>query len=168
MSNFVITVADKKPPTGRAKTWKVYDSTGKMWLVWPEKADEMQIGANYVINRYSQRQWNNQNYNTIDEFSPAGGAAQAMPQQATNSPYQQAPQQTTAAPTYRPAPVSDNKDEHIFVCGALNNIMANPNTPALTMTVTERIRLVNDLRTTWRNTFGGQQSADDMSDEIPL
>ena len=157
MSNIVITVANKQPPTGRAKTWKVYDTTGKMWLVWPAKVAEMQIGANYTINRYSQRQWNGQTYNTIDEFTPAGGSYQA-PQQ-TSMPMSQ-PQ--------RYATPSDNKDEHIFVCGALNNIMANPNTPALTMTVTERIRLVNDLRTTWRNTFGGQQSADDMSDEIPL
>jgi hypothetical protein len=59
------------------------------------------------------------------------------------------------------------KDEMIFVCGIMNNSMANANVNPVELTLVEMIAMVNKAKQAWRNTFGKFQQADDMNDELP-
>lgn len=58
--------------------------------------------------------------------------------------------------------------ERIFVCGALNATLSNPNFNLQEISPSGTIALVNMFRTAWKETFGGQPSAaTEMQDEIP-
>lgn len=153
-----ITIAGIQPPAPGKKQGKVHDTTGKSWNVWGDKLHNFAMGQSYSIT-YDTNEFNGAQFDVIKSFTPAsGGPAQQAPQPAQpRAPIQQ----------YNPQPTA--KDEMIFVCGALNNSLSNPNINPMMMTGPDIIGLVEKFRMTWRNTLGKTQSnSSDMNDEIPF
>lgn len=167
MPDIQITVADVIQPgfdskTGQQKKQgKIIDTTGKSWQVWADKLGLYEAGGNYTITQHKNNVFNGITFNVIEKMTPGG-----LPAVGTVRTI------STSAPKQTRVPMQQQgltpKDEMIFVCGGFNNIMANPNTPAATMSLPERIAIVESLRATWRNTFGKTQASDDMNDALPL
>lgn len=152
----VITVAGITPPAPGKKQGKIHDTTGKSWNVWGDKLHNYAIGMSYNIT-YDTNEFNGAQFNVI---KTAVVAAEQPPQAQMAKPQMQ-PQQYGLAPTA--------KDEQIFVCGALNNAMANQNINPMMLTGPDIIGLVEKFRMAWRNTLGKvQQNNSDMNDEIPF
>ena len=65
----------------------------------------------------------------------------------------------------------DGLAERIFVCGAINSTLSNPNVKPLEIAKAGAAELVTLWRKAWRETFGAKQEAppkrDDMNDSIP-
>ncbi len=152
----IITVAGITPPGVGKKQGHIIDSEGNKWNVWGDKLQNYRMGVTYDII-YEENEFNGKTFNVIKTAVPSN----AQPVQ----PQRQAPQ---AAPPqvhgFSP------KDEMIFVCGALNNAMANPNSDPFRVQTTELITFINLLRTAWRNTLGKppSQVGVEMDDEIPF
>lgn len=155
MPNAVITVAGITPPGVGKKQGKVSDTTGGVWNVWGDKLHLYRMGVSYDIT-YEDGEFNGRHFKTIKTANPTNAApAQATPQ----------PQQHTAPP-----PSNQNKDEMIFVCGALNNALSNPNAMPFELTAIELATFVKKIRQVWRATIGNSQqsSDDDMNDSVPF
>lgn len=154
MPQTTITVAGILPPGQGKKQGKVKDTAGGSWNVWGDKLHLFQMGATYDIN-YEENSFNNTTFYLIKSFAPASTAG------------------ATPAPQPRPAtlpsamPVT-SKDEQIFVCGALNNALANPNVSPFQLQTTDMVNFVNLIRHTWRQTLGKAQQNNAMDDEIPF
>lgn len=153
MSDVVITVASKVPPSAANKPGRIVDTTGKQWDAW-EAYPNLIEGQSYILKKIKTRQWNNKTFFTIIEAMPMVSAPQ------TGVP------PGTFIPTPPPMPPY-TKDEMIFVCGGLNNILSNPNTDPGQLKAENVIEYVNGLRRAWRNTFGKTQQSAEMNDEIP-
>jgi hypothetical protein len=58
--------------------------------------------------------------------------------------------------------------ERIFVCGAMNNLMANQNIDPRGLSTADLTEQVNKFREVWRKTFGNPQQDAEMGDEVPF
>ena len=155
----VITVAGIVPPGVGKKQGKIHDTTGKSWNVWGDKLHNFAMGHTYSIT-YDTNDFNGAKFDVIKTADHVGSA----PANVMNPPPAQARTQPT---TYSPQP--SNRDEQIFVCGALNNAMSNPNVNPMMLTGPDVIGLVEKFRMAWRNTLGKTQSNDtDLNDQIPF
>lgn len=165
MNQITITVARVEYPEAGKKQGKVHDTTGKKWQVWADKLQNYQPGLSYVIKKIEPFEYKGQTYYTIMESAllPGGAAPpQAMGQMPPPAPIAQQHQARQQLPFFTP------KDEMIFVCGIINNMMSNPNMNPSTLQQTDLIQLVILARTAWRNTFGKSQSDEAMDDRIPF
>jgi hypothetical protein len=135
------------------------------------------MGVSYEI-QYEIKEFNNHNFNLISTANPTNSLSQqsTLPlQRPPNAQYvpNQPGHQTmpSQAPQAWPGPTPKVqltvKDEMIFVCGIMNNSMANANVNPVELTLVEMIAMVNKAKQAWRNTFGKFQQADDMNDELP-
>jgi len=158
MSQAQITVAGITPPGIGKKQGKIQDSVGNSWNVWGDKLQNYRMGVTYDIT-YDTNEFNGKTFNVIKTANPANPNAQAG-QVAAAPQAQQRAAQAMAAPSAR--------DEMIFVCGIINNALANANVSPFELTPTELIDMTNKARQVWRNTLGKVQAADDMGDEIPF
>lgn len=156
MPQATITVAGITPPAPGKKQGKIIDVAGAKWNVWGDKIQNYRIGVTYDII-YTPEEFNNVAFNLIKTAEPAGhGAAQA------------------AAPILRVTEVGSMveraKDQHIFVCGALNNALSNSNINPFEMQPTEIATFVRNLQQVWKQTLGSQKARteDQMSDSIPF
>lgn len=156
MSNIVIQVVEIIQPEIGKKQGKVVDGTGKIWQVWADKIHLFQLGQSYNIT-YKTSTFQGKTYHTIDQSAPAGSAAISPPSQPR--PAQQAV--GTVATTM---PLT-TKDEMIFVCGAINNTLSNPNVNPAEFTAIELIDLVKKFQATWRATLGKKPSTSDFIDD---
>lgn len=156
----VITVAEVKWPQPGKKTGSVYDTRGTRWLVWPDQLSNFKQGQSYEIGETKSSVFNGQKYTTIMSYTPITGSRET-PQHNVVSPsaFRQAPP---------PPPKADDRERRrdIFVCGAFNNIMSNPNVNPLVLNKQEVIHLINMLKEAWTNTLSGTPPRDDMNDEI--
>lgn len=147
MTDTEVTVAYVNAPRGRAKSGSIKDTDGAYYgIKWPDWEHEFKPGCTYKI-RYEQ----NGQYRNITQYRMTGGAPTA------------------------PGPAAGDPQlaERIFVCGAVNATMSNPNVQPNSpeWNTAGCINLVNHWRNVWAATFGGKTTLtpkDDMNDEIPF
>ena len=157
-----ITVADVIYPAPGKKQGRIIDQTGKTWQVWGDKMSGYSRGGNYVISKYKTSEFKGQTYYTIEEVSPVG----QMPGMANP---------VSAPASIGVSPSDTERRMDIFVCGAFNNIMANPNVNPALLEAADMINLVKRLKATWVNTLGPnrpgttQRAAQnsDLNDDLP-
>jgi len=175
MADITITAAEVRQPAQGKKTGVVKDQSGKSWLVWPDKLALIQQGGTYRITDYKTSEFRGTTYYTIVQFELVG-------------------RPTASPPRIPPADGSDNvRRMDIFICGAFNNLMANPNINPAEMTMMDMIDHLHKFKGAWLGVFGpsplprrvqaqpnGQvplplnpsgptaHQNDDMNDEIPF
>ena len=162
-----ITVADIIYPAPGKKQGKIIDHTGKEWQVWGDKMSGYHRGNNYVVQKYKTSDFKGKTYYTIEEISPLGPVGAEVPRRPTLTE----PVKLVAA-----SPISENERRmDIFVCGAFNNMMANPNINPAMLTTAAMIEMVKQFKAVWVNTLGpnrpgtaarAAQNAD-INDELP-
>ena len=160
MTQAVITVAGIAPPGQGKKQGKVTDTVGGVWNVWADKLNLFNIGATYAIT-YEENEFKGQRFFVIKTATPQG----TMPGMQQRAP--------STHPNPPGIPPTTAKDEMIFVCGALNNALANPNIQPFSVNTTEMVAFINLVRQCWRLTLAkgptpveqGQQA---MDDQIPF
>lgn len=167
MPQATIVVATIAPRPGK-KQGHVIDSNGGKWNVWNDKLHNYRAGVAYDIT-YEENDFNGTKFYVIKNADPSGQQSSSG-QGGGPGVLQPRPSTSPAAPVYPTA-----KDEAIFVCGALNNAIANPNVQPMILTVTELATFVSTLRQVWRGTLGApkpqaaaQQQQNPMDDEIPF
>lgn len=185
MSTTIITVADVKPPAPGKKQASVIDSTGKRWGIKPEEMSNYRQFGTYEVERFKESYFNGKTYYHIESAFPVNTSSAST--QAVSS------YEKTAfrdAPPPRPAYSYDTNysDEQrrmdIFVCGAFNNILSNPEMSPSNMMAKDFIAIINNLKTAWKATLGpnadqyaagmvkpdpiSSNKKDDMNDEIPF
>ena len=171
MPEATITIVNIQEPAQGKKMFTAFDSRGEKWQVWPDKVNLYAPGGTYTIE-YQSSVFKGTTYNTISKLvSSQGGAAQARPPApqrgfAGPSPIS-APGSLPAYIGHRPPPV-DDRGEDIFVCGAINNMLSNPQVNPLVINEEELKGMVLTLRRVWAATKRGQRGRDDMDDSIPI
>lgn len=151
-----VTVAYVNPPKGRARSGSIKDTDGGYYgIAWPAMQNDFKPGGTYKIEYEQNGQYRNVTRSKLVSAAPPVASAHSGgggdPQLA----------------------------ERIFVCGAINATMSNPNVNINSPEWGKQgcINLVNHWRAVWAATFGGQGGAknadhrsvgDEMSDEIPF
>lgn len=162
MNTVTIQVAQVAPPAPGKKRGKISDTQGNTYQAGYPLLSQFQPGGTYTIN-YKDDSFNGFAFKVVEGLQGAPGTAAPPPL---------APQQTTAIPqTYAPksAQVNDPLPERIFVCGALNAALSNPNINPAALTTNQLIVMVKSYREVFARTFGGKTTAgEDMNDEIPF
>lgn len=170
MSSQTITVAAIEAPGIGKKQGRIVDSTGKKWNVWADKLANYQQFRTYEII-YETNEFKGIIFDVIKSAVAVGGES---PPPRTSAANYQSPPKTYTNP---PATYDDNQRRmDIFVCGAFNNAMANPNTNPLVMNAENMIMLINNLKTAWKRTLGPQAQPtlirggldNELNDEIPF
>lgn len=161
-----ITVADVIYPAAGKKQGKIVDQTGKEWYVWGDKMAGYSRGGSYIINKYKTSDFKGRTYYTIEDVAPAGGGVGTAPPDYNSRPagIPTAPQRLV------PAPQRDDSQlqMHIFICGAFNNLMANPNVNPAMLQAADMIEFVKRFKATWLSTLSGPpKPGDDMNDSLP-
>lgn len=163
-----ITVADVIYPAAGKKQGKIIDHTGKEWQVWGDKMANYSRGSSYVVQKYKTSDFKGRTYYTIEEATPVGqGPGMVRPPAIPSTPVRMAPVQPN---------LSENERRlDIFVCGAFNNLMSNPNVNPTLLSAADMISLMSRLKDTWVNTLGPNrpgtakraQDNSDINDELP-
>lgn len=166
-----ITVQEVRQPAAGKRTGIVADTTGKWWLVWPNMLSQFRPGGTYSIDDYSTSEFKGKTYYTVKAASPSA-----------------APPRPVSVVTNAPNSAYDNARRlDIFVCGAFNNLMANPNVSPNDMTMMDMVDVLHKLKGAWNGVFGpsplpqrtgsistgvpANQSlnqSNDMNDDIPF
>lgn len=173
-----ITVAEVKLPGPGKKFGSVYDTTGQRWGCPPEFLNSFVPGGSYNIN-YEDKVFNGSAYKQIKSVinGTVGGNA---------------PQPRSVSATSTATAVASDRLRRldIFICGALNNMLANPQVNPLTISAEELVAWVNVMKGVWSKSLydpfnPARQSAQtaaaptapgpsiaagrgDMNDEIPF
>ncbi len=151
-----ITVADVMYPAPGKKQGQLVDQTGKKWYVWADKLHNYQKGSSYMVQKYKTSEFRGQTYYTIEEANPVG-AGPGMTRPVPETPIKLAM-----------APSDNERRMDIFICGAFNNIMANPNVNPAMLEAADMINLVKRLKTTWLTALGSPpRPGSDLNDELP-
>lgn len=162
MNTAVINVVEVQPPQPGKKRGKVKDTSGALYQAAYPLLSSFQPGGTYSIT-YKDDSFNGFSFRVIEGMQPAVGAAPTPPP---------APMVSTGGTTQnvvREAAQPSLRDEHIFVCGALNASLGNPNMNPAAMTAQQVASLVRMFRTAYAHTFGGKISSEEaMNDEIPF
>ncbi len=151
MQTMTITVAAIEWPAAGKKLGAIIDSTGKRWGVWPDKLPGYQQGCTYEVG-----------YETATPVGNGGAPGLILPRPPT--------------PESRSAPSDDQRRMDIFICGAFNNILSNPNFTSEGLKVEGLAAVVEILRRVWQRTLGPQAQEikpkgalnKDLDDEIPF
>lgn len=153
----IITVARIQPPAPGKKQAAIYDQSDQRWGVFPDDLNGFVVGGTYRIWDWQSNMFNGRQYKTIKsgnyEYQGMGGV---LPPQS-NANTSAAPRSGGPAP--RPSAPSGGFDDvtrrrDIFVCGALNNTMANPNVNPLDLQGKDLVALVWKLRKTFDYALG--------------
>lgn len=163
MNTVTIQVAQVSPPQPGKKRGKISDTQGNTYQAGYPMLNNFQPGGTYTIN-YKDDSFNGFAFKVIEGLQSAPGTANPPPL---------ASQQTTAVPqTHTPKgahSVNDPLPERIFVCGALNAALGNPNVNPATLTTNQLTVMVKSYREVFARTFGGKPTvADELDDEIPF
>lgn len=146
---FEITVESIKAPDPGKKKAMVKTTEGRYWFVWADKMHDFQPGARVSISKYDS--WTSpqgRKYNTATEYQVLSCASQAVVQ----GPLPTYPQRQQAV---TPPPVEDDKRQlNIFVCGAFNNFMSNPNIDPREMKMVDMIDVLHKFKGAWLGVFG--------------
>ncbi len=136
-----ITVADIRPPAEGKKQGSVIDSTGKRWGVWKDKIGDFKQFATYDVLEFDTNEFMGKTYYTIKKFV------------LKSEPVSSGVLIPAVGASYTP-PDQNRTRMDIFVCGAFNNIMANPNVQPFDMTPKWAIAVINTLKEAWKATLG--------------
>ena len=147
MTTATINVKYVNPPKEGKSRWTIKTSDGVLYGLSGTLANQMKAGNSYQVT-YKESEFRGQMYKTIESV-----------QQATGS-----------APSH--GGTDDKTAERIFVCGAVNATLSNPQVSPHMVTA-DAVALVNLWRDVWKATFGGGGAGSvaknsDMDDEIPF
>lgn len=131
------------------KNANIKTDTDDFYLVPLELVDQFTQGNRYKVE-YRTSTFNGTTYKYVDKVEQV---AQAAPSPGRNKPGARYQDDAVVA-------------ERIFVCGAINNMMANQNIDPRGMSAADVTEQVNKLREVWRKTFGNPQQDTEMQDEI--
>lgn len=146
MANIEITVKDVRWPAPGKKTGIVEDTTGKWWGVWPDKLGNFKAGLSYQITDFDSREFNGKVYYTIRQATPISGLQG-----------QQAAQNRMSAGAASPRSQGSDDGQRrldIFVCGAFNNLLSNPNINPVDMSMMDMIDILHKFKGAWMGVFG--------------
>jgi len=164
MNTKTITVTSIEWPAAGKKMGAVIDNEGQRWGVWPDKLPGYQQFRTYEIG-YKSNDFKGKTYYTIETARPINGTGTVtgliIPK---------------AVPLKQEENFDDKRRMDIFVCGAFNNIMANPNMNPAVFKVEGMAAMVEMLKRTWQRTLGPQAQAvvergtrdDELNDSIPF
>ena len=150
------------PPKPGKKRYTIVSSDEKLWGAMPDVASKFKEGGTYNIF-YKEDHFGGKTYHVIEGATEAAGSA---PKPSVATP--------AAANTGKYGAKDDETAERIFVCGALNATMGNPNFTPTELTGESLTNLVRRLRGVWADTFGSpavkpeKSKNDDMNDDIPF
>ena len=158
-------VVDKiVPPKPTKKRYTLVTPDEKLYGAMPPIAERMKVGGTYDVF-YKEDHFGGKTYLVIEGSTEVAGAPKAAPQPA-------------AAPVAKYGNQDMATAERIFVCGALNAVLSNPNLMPGELGATDIAGYVVSFREAWRLTFGAKDSVttpakvesrrDDMDDEIPF
>jgi hypothetical protein len=151
MATTVINVKYVNPAAAGKKNASIKTDDDQFFLVPPEMLGQFQQGGRYKIE-YKANAFKGVTYKYVEKIEPdvAAGPSPIAKHQAGK--YGSTDMATA---------------ERIFVCGAYNALMGNPNIDPRGISVDERIAEVNKNRDVWRQTLGNPQQDAEMNDEIP-
>lgn len=163
----IITVAGLEWPKPGKKTGAVIDQSGKKWVVYADKINQFQQFQSYEIVPKTIS-FNGRSFDTIDSVQ----GVSAKPNSSPPNPGPTPPVHVAGMPSLQ----SHNDNQRrmdIFVCGAFNNIMANPTVQSHTFNAEDHIAIINELKKAWAATLGPKRDPistgnSDMDDEIPF
>lgn len=151
----IITVARIQPAAPGKKTAAIYDTTDQRWGVYPNDLSSFAVGGTYKVWDWDNYSFQNKPYRTIKsgnyEYQGMGNVLPPQPRQGA-APSVSAPAHRNSGSTGGFDDVTRRRD--IFVCGALNNTLANPNVNPLTLQGKDLVALVWKLRKTFDYTLG--------------
>lgn len=129
------------PPKEGKKNWRVKDANNEVWSIPANLKDKFTVGQPIDI-AYEDTSFQGKTFHMVKDARPAAAQSQA-PAPQTNG--HTAPHQNGNGHQ------AVNKDEMIFVCGALNNALNSGKVEPSTVAMTA---FVNAARQTWAATFG--------------
>lgn len=149
MQTATVTVRYVNPPKGKGPA-SIKDDKGTYWKFWTRDIplDRFAVGQSYTVG-YKSEPYNGQDQYYIQEVIEAGGNSPA-PQKPADNGWTHTDGNGSGA-TRTSGNGNGQRDEFIFVCGALNNALANG---SVEMSVTSLVPAVQALRDTYRQTFG--------------
>lgn len=159
----IITVAGLEWPKPGKKTGAVIDQSGKKWVVYADKIGQFQQFQTYDIVSKTIS-FNGRTFDTIESATTGSTGGQSpQPTPTPNRPQGQ---------SY----VSNDEQRRmdIFVCGAFNNLMANPSVNPVELSEADMANCINSLKKVWKATLGpkpdpiSSSTNPDMNDEIPF
>jgi len=136
-----ITVERVYQPREGKKYGSVKDTTGKFWDVWYQSLPDFTAGGTYIINEAASREYDGKTYWTIKKYQKV--VSSSAPK--TNG---------AAAPSHT---FDDNtRRMDIFICGAMNSILSNPNTSTgpLDLRLMDIVELLQTFKQAWLAVFG--------------
>lgn len=147
-----ITVSFCNPQKPGKKNASVKTADNQLYLVPPELYPQFSEGNKYKVDYKNFKTNDGTVLKIIEKAEPMATAAPAPGRNKPGARYQD------------DAVVA----ERIFVCGAINNMMANQNIDPRGMSAADVTEQVNKLREVWRKTFGNPQQNAEMGDEVPF
>lgn len=162
----LITVANVQPPAPGKKMASVYDTQGNRWLIFSNSTGQYAPGASYNIE-FESSMFNGKQYNKISSATLVAASAPA----GNVVPMQQAPQRAIPAQQFggqTQAPNENTRRLDIFICGAFNNMLSNPQVNPLLLSADDLTNFIKSVKQAWVNTLGRPADRGDMNDEIPF
>jgi len=162
-----ITAAKIFPPKPNKKRFTIVGADEVLWGAMGPVANQMTIGGSYEVI-YKIDHFNGIDYKVIEEVKALGGAPTPAAYQPTARPTTIQPPAAPVAhtpPAARYGATDMVTAERIFVCGAINAILSNPNVKLLDINSSQIIAIINTFRNSWDATFGG--NPDMGSERIP-
>lgn len=154
MEKATVTIAFVNPPKSEKGPGNVKDTNGNYWKCWKETLLLFAVGSVYDIT-FEKGEYKGKPDNTVLTAKQSAKAPE---------PAQKAEQARYPAPKYGSTDMATA--ERIFVCGALNASLGNPEIVGGPPTGAAVIGLVNVFRQAWHNTFGTVQKDDEMNDSL--
>lgn len=165
MPSVVVTVQSVTQPQPGKKRGRIQASNGQLFQADPAFLSQVALGRNYDLT-YEEQSFNNTTFRVVKGIVATAGPATTTPSHPT----------PMAAGGGRYSGTDLATAERIFVCGALNAMLSNPNVTPVNMSQTEIMHLVANLRGAWASTFGKPAGVpspsptpvgDIIDDEIP-
>lgn len=152
MADITITVAEARAPAPGRKLGVVRDTTGKTWYIDPNDLTSVVQGGTYVIQQYDTfRTQDGKTLYTIKRYQTVvgGNGGQRM------APQQRSYGQPAPGSSHPSPPPNDNERRmDIFICGAFNNMLSNPNVQPADLQMMDMIDILNKLKGAWLGVFG--------------
>lgn len=174
-----IVIREIIPPSPGKKQYQLIDTSGQRWGVFPDHIQDYQVNGVYKVIEADSRPFNGKIFTTLKSAEFIGMESGEIPlpsnrpvQHAAPAPQRSYPQRSAAPRSFSRPSVSGGgdtaRDRHIFVCGALNNILSNPNTHPAELNTQKLTSMIRMLMEAYRYSLGGETTLkDDMDDEIP-
>ena len=145
MSSEVVITAVSVYPPDKTPYVNLYDETGRRWGVYKDRASSIVQNGTYRVLEYDTKEIAGKTYYTIKRFETITNA----PAPKTNGA---APASAAVVPSRR---VEDNTTRmDIFICGAMNNLLSNPNSNPMDMQLMDIVERLQTFKQAWLAVFG--------------